>query len=685
MSNVTSFSGTRPRKTAAASRPKGPNRVYLMGMMRAVGPKGEDILPHARKTQALLACLCLARGERVLRGRIAGMIWDRSGEVQARDSLRHALNELARTGNWPIETDHETVRLDASNCWIDAFDSPERSDLLLDSLYGVSPSFDQWLLGERHRFENRWQATLEQELNQLVASGAAPELQAAAARRLLNFLPTHESALRSLMAAFVEMGDAAQAIREYERFRLVIGSSLGMPPSEKTVSLYEAIRLESRVKAARPSALTRPRSAAASEPAGERHDAAESDAGEPAPRHDPEPSIAVLPFRDLSGAAGRQHVCDGLIEDLVEALSRVPGLFVVSRLSAAAFKDEQRSPAEIGGALGVRYLLSGSVRIVGDQLRLVAELTDAITGSALWISRLDESCADLLELQNRLARSVVLQVAPHLRAAELKRVRVKPTEDQDAYDFLLRAQESMHNSSRDVFERAEHLFEQALARDAHYAAALAWRAHWHVLRVGQGWSPDPAYDRAQADRFAATAIECDPAEPLAFAVQGHVAAYLRKDFQTAFGCFDTALQINPNAARAWLWNAAVHSWLGEGPPAIEKINRAMALAPYDPLICTYSGIASMGYLADAQYERAVEFALRCKRENPNYTHAYRALIFALVLSGRETEAHVPAHQLLRLEPSFTVERFRRHSPSMAGPLGEAYCDALARAGVPVSN
>jgi TolB-like protein len=651
-----------------------------MGMMRAVGPGGEDILPRAKKTQAILASLCLARGQRVLRSRLAGTIWDRSGEVQARDSLRHALSELARAGNWVIEGDHDTVRLDVSTCWIDAFDSPERSDLLLDSLYGISPSFDQWLVGERSRFENRWQAILEKELNDLIASHAAPELRAAAARRLLNFVSTHEPAVRSLMSAFVEMDDRAQAIREYERFRLVINSSLGMSPSENTVALYEAIRLESRVKAAgRPKAPQQKTHAFG----GETENGTGTSDG--APDHEFQPSIAVLPFRNLSGEPGHDHVCEGLTEDLVEALSRVPGLFVVSRLSAAAFKNQDRSPAEIGGALGVRYLLSGSTRVSGDQLRLVVELTDAVTGAVLWLSRLDEKCSDLLDVQNRLARNLVGQVAPHLRWAELKRVHIKRPEHQDAYDLLLRAQENMHNSSRAVFESSEELFDQAIARDPHYATLLAWRAHWHVLRVGQGWSADPVRDTAQADHFAKRAIECDAMEPLAFAVQGHVAAYLQKDFDLAFANFETALQINPNAPRAWLWNAAVHAWLGEGALATEKVNRAMALAPYDPLICAYSGIASMAYLADRQYDRAIEFALRCKRENPRYTTAYKALIFALVMAGRESEAQAPANQLLRLEPSFTVQRFRNQSPAIAGPLGETYCDALARAGVPLSD
>ena len=685
MNNVTSLNSKRANSTRDGAASQRITRIYLLGMMRAIGPAGENILPRAKKTQAVLAYLCLAQGNRALRSRIAGVIWDRSGEAQARDSLRHALNELNRAGCWRLERDHDTVRLDIKSCWIDAFENPQQSDLLLDSLYGISPSFDQWLVGERMRFENRWQTSLEKELNELVAGNAAPELRAAAARKLLNFVPTHEPAVRNLMTAFVELEDRAQAIREYERFRVVVSTSLGMPPSGKTVALYEAIRLESRVRAARPSNGSRQAAGKVGAQTGQEVDLTGTDASSASPARDLQPSIAVLPFRNLSGEPRHDHVAEGLTDDLVEALSRVPSLFVISRLSAAAFRNQDRSLPEIGGALGVRYVLSGSVRIVGDQLRLVIELADTATGAPLWISRIDEKFSDLLEVQNRIAETVVRSVAPHLRSAELKRVRIKHPEHHDAYDLLLRAQENMHSPSRAIFESSEQLFEGAIAREPQYAAALAWRAYWHVIRVGQGWSPDPVRDTAQADYFARRAVDCDATEPMASAVQGHVATYLHKDFDLAFSCFETALQINPNGARAWLWNANAHAYIGEGARAVEKVNRAMALSPYDPLMYAYSGGASLAYLADRQYARSIEFALRCIRENRGYTSAYKLLIAAFVLAGRESEARSPVYQLLLLEPGFTVRRHRRRFPGSATPFGELYCNSLATAGVPLSD
>jgi len=683
VNNVTSFR----RKTGTRSDPIATRevRIHLLGRMRAIGPAGENILPRAKKTQAVLAYLILMQGEGSLRNRVAGMIWDRSGDAQARESLRHALNELNRVGYWYIEKDHETVRLDVSGCWIDAFEMPEQSDLLLEGLYGISPAFDHWLVGERTRLEQFWQGRLEKELNELTVQGAAPELRAAAARKLLNVVPTHEAAVRSLMTAFVDLDDQGQAIREYERFQRLVNTSLGVPPSEKTAALHEAIRLASRARAAR-----------AANSVGQKADhlpdfsiaglhAGASDTNRASTAFYLKPSIAVLPLRNLSGEFADDHISEGLVEDLVEALARIPYLFVVSRLSAASCRPLDRNPVGVGEALGVRYVLSGSIRVIADQLRLIVELTDAVTGAALWISRIDERFSDLLDVQSRLAEKIVRSVAPHVRSAELKRVRIKHPAHQGAYDLFLRAQESMHSPLRTVFESAERLFEEAIVREPDYAAALAWLAHWHVMRVGQGWSPDEAHDAAQADQYARRAVDCDPTEPMAFAVQGHVAAYFRKDFDLALAFFEQALQVNPNASRAWLWSAYTHAWSGNGSQAVQNVIRAMALSPYDPLVCAYSGGASLAYLADGQYARAVEFAMRCIRENRGYTTAYKALVLALVLSGRETEARGPANQLRLLEPTFTVQQFRRRSPAYASRLGERYCKAFERAGIPTRS
>jgi TolB-like protein/DNA-binding SARP family transcriptional activator len=688
-------------------------RIYLVGTMRAVAPGGADFLPRGRKTRGLLACLYLANGERVSRSRLVGLLWDRSADAQARMSLRQSLSELNSVVNRHVpglvEIDRDSVRLDVRKCWVDALAILEASadatadtsnllqpygERLLEDLDGITPSFDHWLAAERTRFEDRVRKIFEAELDRLTEQNAKPEVRAAAARRLINFEPTHEGAVRSLMKAFAQMGDRPQAIREFERCRQALLTVLDLPPSKETTAVYEAIRIESPQMASPvifegPAGIEVSETAAAGSPSLsparwkiEKQSDPASNTG-----HEPrrEPSIAVLPFRNLTGDPAHDFVAEGLVEDLIEALSRVPNFFVISRLSTLAFRNQDRHPREIGNVLGVRYVLSGSVRVLGDRLRLTIELTDTQLEAALWFSKLDERFLDLFEVQDRLSDMIVGKVAPYLHAAELNRIRVKRPDSLEAYDLFLRAQENMHNSSRTAFETSEALFDAAIAKDPHYSAALAWRAYWHVLRVGQGWSPDPADDATQADHFARSAIECNSMEPMAFAIHGHIASYLYKDFDLAFRRFETALRINANAAPAWLWSAAAQAWMGNGPRAIEEINKAMALSPYDPLMYAYSGNAAMAYLVDGQYERAIECALRSLRENRTYTSAYRQLIMALVLAGREDEARASARRLLELEPGLTVAGFRRRYPGNASRDADLFCDALARAGVPLSG
>ena len=689
----------------------------MVGTMRAVAPGGADFLPRGRKTRGLLACLCLAQGERVSRSRLIGLLWDRSADAQARMSLRQSLSELNSVVNRHVpslvEIDRDSVRIDVRKCWVDALAILEASadaagetnnllqpysERLLEDLDGITPAFDQWLAAERTCFEDRVRKILEAELDRLTEQHAKPEMRAAAARRLVNFEPTHEGAVRSLMRAFAQMGDRPQAIREFERCRQALQTVLDLPPSKETTAVYEAIRIESPQLA--PPMISEERGG--DEP-GEGAEARPPAVlpvqweirkhSEPAaaPLYDPareprrEPSIAVLPFRNLTGDPAHHFIAEGLAEDLIEALSRVPNFFVISRLSTLAFRNQDRHPREIGDALGVRYVLSGSMRILDDRLRLTIELTDTQLGAALWYSKLDERFVDLFEVQDRLSEMIVRKVAPYLHAAEMNRIRVKRPDSLEAYDLFLRAQENMHNSARSVFETSEALFDAAIAKDPHYAAALAWRAYWHVLRVGQGWSPDPADDAMQADWFARTAIERNSMEPMALAVHGHVASYLYKDFDLAFRRFETALRINANAAPAWLWSAAAQVWIGNGSRAIEEINKAMALSPYDPLIYAYDNIAGMAYLVDGQYERAIECALRSLRENRTYTSAYRLLVIALVLAGREDEARASARRLLELEPGLTVAGFRRRYPGSDSPHADLFCDALARAGIPLSG
>ena len=672
MTNVTALARSRSATAQVPPETERLWKIFLAGKMRILRADGRETPSPPRKGRALIAFLCLARSKRASRSALATLLWDATDE-RARRNLRHVLFDIEQIeglGNL-IQSDLEEVCLNEALCWIDVLAEPDHYiERLLNDLDGISEAFHRWLSDERTRFEDQARNILYARVAELESECATPDRRVAAARKLVSFDPIYEDGVRALMKALVDQGQPIQALREYQRFRAELWEAFQVRPSQQAMDLYEAIRL---VSSRNPGNPARPPKAKVIAFAGN------SGAAERGGM----PSIAVLPFDNLQGDPRHLVVADSLAYDLVALLSRLPGFFVTSHLTARTFRNQvDRLPQDIGDLLDVRYILSGGLRVEGPRLYLNAELTDAIHGVVLWSAGIEEPFSNLIDVPRRLAGEVVKQAAPKLRAAELNRVRGKRPEQLSAYDYFLQAQEDMYHMSPAVFARAERHFDAALARDPQYAVALAARAHWHLLRVGQGWSADAARDRVLADEFASRALDCDQYEPMAYAIQGHIASYLHRDFDSALDRFDSALHLDPNMAHAWMWSAATSVWVGDGRSAVEKITRGAALSPYDPLMYFSNSVAGMAYLADGQYERAVEYAYLSLRESKNYAAGHRHLVIALMLAGRPDEARSAAHHLLAVEPNVTVERFRSRFPGRDSPQARLYCEALSEAGVP---
>jgi DNA-binding SARP family transcriptional activator len=648
-------------------------RFYLLGIMRVHGPQDEDLLPGPRKLRALLAYLCLTEEARTSRSRVVNLLWSDSADQQAASSLRHGLWQLSRllSHHIPglIQVDRDAIRLDKSRCWIDVRETLERGDRLLEGFDGLTIPFDGWLREERAALENRARLVLEQTLQRLIDEGASPDTRATAARRLVNFEPTHEGALRALMAAFHDMGEPAQAIREFERFQRAMRSA-DLPISAQTITLYESIRLIATNRPRKQFAIPEPRRSSAA--FGDRQSQPQEDRA----------SIAVLPFGSVSNLGRYDYAAAGIEDQLVEGLSRVPNLFVISRMSTMPFRREARTPRELGDVLGVRYVVSGRMGVLGDDIGIQAELNDTQRTGPIWSWSTEERHFDWGEVNERLIDSIVRRVAPWGRGQVPGRSQNPCPE---AYDLFLRAQENMHNSSQVVFSTCEELLDAALALEPNYASALAWRARWHLLRIAQGWSRSPERDAEWAENFAKRAVQCDRSEPMALAVHAYLAAYLHRDFDLALRRFEKALATNPNSAQAWFWSATVSAWLGDGPRCIEQISRTLALSPYDPLTHAYNTTAALGYFVNDEYQRAIEHALRAIYENRSHLIGYVVLAMSLALCGFHAEAARAVADLRKLDPNFTVTRFRERSPACSGPKGDLFCDALMRAGVPISD
>ena len=394
------------------------------------------------------------------------------------------------------------------------------------------------------------------------------------------------------------------------------------------------------------------------------------------------PSIAVIPFQLRSDDPRFESIGDGLADDTIAALSCMADFFVVSRLSSMAFRRAPVGVRRIGEMLGVQYVLSGSVQTAYPKALLVAELADTRDGRIVWTERFQGDLADVFSMQGEVARKVVRSVAPFVRSLELKRARITNFDQLDAYAITLRGMELMHRLVPEDFMQARVAFETAIARDPVSPQPHAWLAKWHVMRVANGATDDPARDSRAASASAERALACDPEDALALAVDALVAAWSRHDLDAAERSLGQALGANPNEPLAWLWNGITHAWRGRGDEAVQATDRALSLSPLDPMMYYFNSLAATANLIGERYTRAIELAERSLRENLLHTPTLRTLAVAQALSGRLEDARETIRRVRELEPTLTVDAFRARYPGRDSPQFTRFAEALQAAGLP---
>ncbi|MBV1797267.1 adenylate/guanylate cyclase domain-containing protein [Siccirubricoccus sp. G192] len=393
------------------------------------------------------------------------------------------------------------------------------------------------------------------------------------------------------------------------------------------------------------------------------------------------PSIAVLPFRMQRTDPDQAYFAHGIIEGIVQVLSGLEGLFVISLSSTLGYGNQRTDVRAVGRELGVRYVLSGSVLQARNRLRIGTELADTETGTVIHADRHDGDMEDLFEVQDRISTQVVGAIAPHVRQRELLRAMRKHPDNLTAYDLVLQALDQFHRLDRESFARARGLLQQAIAHDPGYAPAHAYAAWWHAMRIAQGWSADPMADHAAAARAAAAATERNGNDALALAVQGYVAGYVQKDYAAAAQLLDHALAVGPNCALAWAFSGANCCFLGEGPGAVQRAERGLRLSPLDPFVFFFEHILSQAHYTNGDFEAAVVWGRRAVAQNPRHQPATRALIASLVAIGWQEEACATAQRLLQIDPSFSLAAFAARTP-LRGATRELFVERLRQAGLP---
>jgi adenylate cyclase len=392
------------------------------------------------------------------------------------------------------------------------------------------------------------------------------------------------------------------------------------------------------------------------------------------------PSIAVLPFTNLSGDPEQEYFADGLVEDIITALSRVRSFFVIARNSSFTYKGRAVDVRQVSRELGVRYVLEGSIRKAGSRVRIVGQLVDGTSGHHVWADRFDGDVSDIFELQDKVTESVVGAVEPSIRLEEIRQARTKPTSSITAYDLYLRALPGFYSMTREGFAEVRRLTNEALTIDPEFTLAKALGAYIRSISVSQCWhEPDDCRVAVRMAREVLAEAREDPTS-LRFAAQ--VLAYSAKDYETALGAIDRSLYLNPNSAQGYTGSGWVNTYDARPLVAIDHFHRAMRLSPIDPEKgIALSGIG-MSYLMLERFEEALQWGEQALREMPNYGSSHRVVIGALVGLGRLDEARAAARRLLEAFPTYNLALQRQINPWRDKAFGERYLEALRVAGIP---
>jgi adenylate cyclase len=391
------------------------------------------------------------------------------------------------------------------------------------------------------------------------------------------------------------------------------------------------------------------------------------------------PSIAALPFQNMSGDPEQDYFCDGMVEDIITGLSRIRWLFVIARNSSFAYKGRSVDMKQIGRELGVRYVLEGSVRKAANRVRITAQLIETETGAHLWAERYDRPLDDIFAVQDEITLSVIGAIEPSLRSAEVERVKRKRPDNLDAYDLVLRALPDVYIAMPKEAAKALPLLEKAVTLEADYATAHGYLAWCHeILFVRAGFKSD---DRGAAIRHAHSAVAYGRDDATALSLGAFVISMVEHDRVTAFEAFEQALSLSPSSSFALFFGSVALCWAGEAERAIEWADRALRLSPFDPLnIFSYNAL-SVGHFQRGRYEESAIAARRAVQSNPSFSVTNSMLVAPLIRLGRVEEAKAAATRVLALQPSFTATGF---CAALALPtsLAEDLTVAWREAGLP---
>jgi adenylate cyclase len=402
------------------------------------------------------------------------------------------------------------------------------------------------------------------------------------------------------------------------------------------------------------------------------------------------PSIAVLPFENMSGDPEQEYFADGMVEEITTALSRFRTLFVIARNSSFTYKGRAVDVKQVGRELGVRYVLEGSVRKAASRVRITGELVDTATGAQLWADRFEGGLDDIFDLQDKVTQRVVGAIAPELQQAEIERAWRKPTESLDAYDLFLRgiAREvanlagGLEQPTSEGTSEALKLFHDVIRLDPGFASAYGMASLCYAQRKAFGWISNREQEIAEAERLARKALQIGKEDAVALATGGYVLAFVVHDLEAGTAAVERALMLNPNFAAAWLFLGWAKVWQGEPDAAIERLQRAMRLSPLGRGIAGMQAAVATAHFFAGRYDDASAWAAKLLREYPISHPGLRIAAASNAAAGRTSEATNAIARLRQLDPALRVSNFGNVLGPYSPQARSKYEEAMRQAGLP---
>jgi len=403
--------------------------------------------------------------------------------------------------------------------------------------------------------------------------------------------------------------------------------------------------------------------------------------GAPLPLPD-KPSLVVLPFQNMTGDAEQEYFVDGMVEEITTAISRLPWLFVIARNSSFTYKGKAVDVRQAARELGVRYVLEGSVRKAGNRVRITGQLIDTTTGAHIWADRFDGALDDIFDMQDQVASNVAGAIEPKLRHSEIERASRKPTEKLTAYDLYLRALAQSYRYTDEGLAEAVVLARQALAIDPSYAPAAAMVGWCRAQQRIQGWGALSADDIGEACRLARQALEAERDDAETIQQAAWTLFFLAGEAAMAAAALDRALALNPNAAHAWSARGLIHAVRNQPEAAIEALERARRLSPFDPYAFLDASNTAAAHLAARRFEQTIEWADRVLHDQPRHVPAMRVKVVANAHLGRLNEARLELSRVLAIDPKLTIAGFRAFAHFSAPEFLELWVTGFRLAGLP---